>query len=173
MVKLLAAVWAGEAQRSADDVRRLQGPDKTGPVEQMRVRLGPSQALNAPSLTLAASEYASLKRAGVELNTSRTRSVLLERCSCDAEAFGKQKNVSGINAMLADLAHNKVEMDSKLLNTVMGAYMRCGLPQLAIDVFHANVGDAPPAEADATASEAAAPRDAHASFRPGPPPGGA
>ena len=31
MVKLLAAVWAGEAQRSADDVRRLQGPDKTGP----------------------------------------------------------------------------------------------------------------------------------------------
>ncbi len=46
--------------------------------------------------------------------------------------------------MLADLAHNKVEMDSKLLNTVMGAYMRCGLPQLAIDVFHANVGDAPP-----------------------------
>ena len=31
MVELLAAVWAGEAQRSADDVRRLQGPDKTGP----------------------------------------------------------------------------------------------------------------------------------------------
>jgi len=138
------------------DLYLLSRPDKTGPVEQMRVRLGPSQALNAPSLTLAASEYASLKRAGVELNTSRTRSVLLERCSCDAEAFGKQKNVSGINAMLADLAHNKVEMDSKLLNTVMGAYMRCGLPQLAIDVFQANVGDAPPAEADATSSEAAA-----------------
>ena len=29
LVKLLAAVWAGEAQRSADDVRSLQGPDKT------------------------------------------------------------------------------------------------------------------------------------------------
>ena len=138
------------------DLYMISRTDKTGPVEQMRVRLGPSEAVNAPSLTLAASEYASLKRAGVELNASRTRSVLLERCSCDAEAFGKQKNVSGLSGMLADLADNKVEMDSKLLNTIMGAYMRCGRPELAIEVFRAHVRDAPQAADEAAAGEAAA-----------------
>ena len=112
----------------------LSRPDKTGPVEQMRVRLGPAGE-EVTGLASAVSEYASLKKAGVELNVSKTRSVLLERCSFDVIAYGKKKNVTAITAIVDELVVNKVEMDSKLLNTVMTAYIKCEHPQLAVDAF--------------------------------------
>jgi len=132
----------------------LSRPDKTGPVEQMRVRLGPDPD-EVTGLASAVSEYASLKRAGVELNVSKTRSVLLERCTFDVLAFGKKKNVTAITAMVADLAANNVEMDSKLLNTVMTAYIKSDTPQLAIDVFRkfARTGEAAAAGAEKAAGD--------------------
>ena len=45
-------------------------------------------------------QYVSLKKAGVELNASTTRNVLLERCSSDVFAFGKKNNVSAITEIV-------------------------------------------------------------------------
>ena len=67
---------------------------------------------------------------------ARTRGVLLERCVYDVVAFGKAFNVTGITEIVQGLKQNEIEMDSYLLNTVMGAYSACGHPQLAIEVFN-------------------------------------
>jgi hypothetical protein len=61
--------------------------------------------------------------------------VLLERCVYDVVAFGKALNVTGITEIVQGLKQNEIEMDSYLLNTVMGAYTACGHPQLAIEVL--------------------------------------
>ena len=113
----------------------LSRPDKyQGPVEQMRVQMGPPSS-DSKGFASAVSEYASLKKAGVALNASKTRSVLLERSAFDVIAFGKAHNVTGINSIVDGLSKGTVEMDSKLLNTVMGAYLKCGRPELAVSVF--------------------------------------
>jgi len=62
--------------------------------------------------------------------------VLLERCVYDVVAFGKALNVTGITEIVQGLKQNEIEMDSYLLNTVMGAFTACGHPQLAIEVFN-------------------------------------
>ena len=41
-----------------------------------------------------------------------------------------------IYTYLQGLSQNKVEMDSKLLNTIMGAYLKCQRPKLTIEVFN-------------------------------------
>ena len=46
--------------------------------------------------------------------------MLLERCTYDVVEFGKANNASAIAQLILDLRRNNVEMDSKLLNTVMG-----------------------------------------------------
>jgi len=77
---------------------KLIGPDKNcdlnyeQSVQQVRVLLG----RNKPSLSQALQEYADLRRTGADLNNTRTRSVLLERCCFDVISMGKSNDVDSI-----------------------------------------------------------------------------
>uniref|UniRef100_A0A7S4PKN5 PDZ domain-containing protein n=2 Tax=Guillardia theta TaxID=55529 RepID=A0A7S4PKN5_GUITH len=103
-------------------------------VDQLRIKLGRRGLMGTP-VSVAASEYGVLRRAGAELNSSTMRSVLLERSSFDLLAYGKQGNLSAIESIVKELKENEVEIDSKLLNIIMGSYILCDRPASAVEAF--------------------------------------